>query len=224
MYKIWSFQHNLLSMITPRILVLEVSLIASPSMLTDIFGCALFLLENIMNEFSWYSGIVYLLLTIKRFLLTPHSIIIIIIIMRAGGQIRFIKHKYIYIFFWVSNTNTKTNTPTKIWSNTNTNTAHQIKIQIHTEAKTKLPPFYGRHIWIHCIVRKLFYLFQFHWKLFPNVLFYFTCPYAQWKRMIVPIDQLLSTACYMWCIYWVFEWMISPDFSIVSVLSYFMCP
>ena len=49
MYKIWSFQHNLLSIITPRNLVLEVSLIASPSMLTDIFGCALFLLENIMK-------------------------------------------------------------------------------------------------------------------------------------------------------------------------------
>ena len=28
----------------------------------------------------------------------------------------------------------------------------------------------------------------------------------------------------MWCIYWVFEWMISPVFSIVSVLSYFTCP
>ena len=49
MYKIWSFQHNLLSIITPRNLVLAVSLVASPSMLTDIFGRALSLLENIMK-------------------------------------------------------------------------------------------------------------------------------------------------------------------------------
>ena len=48
----------------------------------------------------------------------------------------------------------------KIWSNTNTNTAHQIQIQIpiqiHTEAETKLPPFYRWHIQIHCTVRRLF--------------------------------------------------------------------
>ena len=42
-------------------------------------------------------------------------------------------------------------------------------IQIHNEAKTKLPPFYRWHIKIYCIVRKLFYLFDFHWKLFPKV-------------------------------------------------------
>ena len=66
-------------------------------------------------------------------------------------------------FFRVSNTNT----PAKIWSNTNTNTAHQI--QIHTEAETKLSPFYRWHIQIHSIVRKLFHLFKFHWKLFPKV-------------------------------------------------------
>ena len=84
---------------------------------------------------------------------------------QGWGQIRFIKYKYKYIFFRVSNTNT--NTPEKIWSNTNTNTAHQI--QIHTEADTKLPPFYRWHIQINFIVRKLFYLFKFHWKLFPKV-------------------------------------------------------
>ena len=76
-------------------------------------------------------------------------------------------------FSGVSNTNTNTNTPAKIWSNTNTNTntAHQIQIQIqiHNEAETKLPPFYRWHIQIHCIVRRLFYLFKFHWKLFPKV-------------------------------------------------------
>ena len=88
---------------------------------------------------------------------------------QGWGQIRFIKYKYKYIFFRVSNTNTKTNTPEKIWSNTNTNTAHQIQIQIHTEADTKLPPFYRWHIQINFIVRKLFYLFKFHWKLFPKV-------------------------------------------------------
>ena len=74
-------------------------------------------------------------------------------------------------FSRVSNTNT--NTPAKIWSNTNTNTntAHQIQIQIqiHNEAETKLPPFYRWHIQIHCIVRRLFCLFKFHWKLFPKV-------------------------------------------------------
>ena len=74
-------------------------------------------------------------------------------------------------FSRVSNTNTNTNTPAKIWSNTNTNTntAHQIQIQIHNEAETKLPPFYRWHIQIHCIVRRLFCLFKFHWKLFPKV-------------------------------------------------------
>ena len=74
-------------------------------------------------------------------------------------------------FSGVSNTNTNTNTPAKIWSNTNTNTntAHQIQIQIHNEAETKLPPFYRWHIQIHCIVRRLFYLFKFYWKLFPKV-------------------------------------------------------
>ena len=76
---------------------------------------------------------------------------------------------YKYIFFRVSNTNT--NTPTKIWSNTNTdtNTAHQIQIQIHTEAETKLTPFYRWHTQIHSVVRTLFYLFKFQWKLFPKV-------------------------------------------------------
>ena len=63
--------------------------------------------------------------------------------------------------------NTNTNTPAKIWSNTNRNTAHQI--QIHNEAKTKLPPFYRWHIEIYCILRRLFYLFKFLWKLFPTV-------------------------------------------------------
>ena len=72
-------------------------------------------------------------------------------------------------FSRVSNTNTNTNTAAKIWSNTNTNTAHQIQIQIHNEAETKLPPFYRWHIQIHCIVRRLFCLFKFHWKLFPKV-------------------------------------------------------
>ena len=73
-------------------------------------------------------------------------------------------------FSGVSNTNTNTNTPAKIWSNTNTNTntAHQIQIQIHNEAKTKLPPFWRWPIQIHCIVRRLFYLFKFYWKLFPK--------------------------------------------------------
>ena len=74
-------------------------------------------------------------------------------------------------FSRVSNTNT--NTPAKIWSNTNTNTntAHQIQIQIqiHNEAETKLPPFYRWLIQIHCIVRRLFCLFKFHWKSFPKV-------------------------------------------------------
>ena len=50
------------------------------------------------------------------------------------------------------------------YSSSNTNA-----IQIHNEAKTKLPPFYRWHIKIYCIVRKLFYLFNFHWKLFPKV-------------------------------------------------------
>ena len=102
--------------------------------------------------------------------------VIIIIIMnpiQGWGQIRFIKYKYKYkyIFSGVSNTNTNTNTLAKIWSNTNTNTAHQIQIQIqiHNEAETKLPPFYRKHIQIHCIVRRLFYLFKFHWKLSPKV-------------------------------------------------------
>ena len=76
-------------------------------------------------------------------------------------------------FSGVSNTNTNTNTPAKIWSNTNTNTntAHQIQIQIqiHNEAETKLRPFYRWNIKIYCIVRRLFYLFKFHWKLFPKV-------------------------------------------------------
>ena len=93
--------------------------------------------------------------------------------MQGWGQIRFIKYKYKYKYFFsgVSNTNTNTNTPAKILSNTNTNTntAHQIQIQIHNEAGTKLPPFYRWHIQIHCIVRTLFYLFKFHWKLFPKV-------------------------------------------------------
>ena len=75
-------------------------------------------------------------------------------------------------FSGVSNTNTNTNTPAKIWSNTNinTNTAHQIQIQIqiHNEAETKLRPFYRWNIEINCIVRRLFYLFKFHWKLFPK--------------------------------------------------------
>ena len=67
--------------------------------------------------------------------------------------------------FQISNTNT--NTLAKIWSNTNinANTAHQIQIRIHNEGETKLLPFYR---W-HCIVRRLFYLFKFHWKLFPKV-------------------------------------------------------
>ena len=52
------------------------------------------------------------------------------------------------------------------YSPSNTNT-HQIQIQIHTEAETKLLPFYRWHIQIHCIARRLFYLFKFHWKLFP---------------------------------------------------------
>ena len=73
------------------------------------------------------------------------------------------------LFSGVSNTNT--NTSAKIWSNTNTNTAHQIQIQIqiHNEAETKLLPFYRWHIQIHCIARRLFYWFKFHWKLFPKV-------------------------------------------------------
>ena len=80
-----------------------------------------------------------------------------------------------------------------VLSNTNTNTniffsEFQIQIQIHrqkfdqiqiqiqiqsikykykyivrTAADTKLPPFYRWHIQIHSIVRKLFYLFKFHW-------------------------------------------------------------
>ena len=51
------------------------------------------------------------------------------------------------------------------YSLSNTNT-----IQIHTEAETKLSPFYRWHIQIHVhsIVRKLFYLFKFRWKLFPK--------------------------------------------------------
>ena len=94
-------------------------------------------------------------------------------VLQGWGQIRFIKYKYKYIFFRVSNTNTNTNTPAKIWSNTNTNTntAHQIQIQIqiHTEAETKLTPFYRWHTQIHSVVRTLFYLFKFQWKLFPKV-------------------------------------------------------
>ena len=90
--------------------------------------------------------------------------------------------KYMYVlsntntntfFSGVSNTNTNTNTPAKIWSNTNTNTNTayqiQIQIQIHNEAETKLSPFYRWHIKIYCIVRRSFYLFKFHWKLFPKV-------------------------------------------------------
>ena len=49
MYKMWSFQDNLLSMITSRNLVLLVSLIISPSMLIFISGWGLFLLENIVK-------------------------------------------------------------------------------------------------------------------------------------------------------------------------------
>ena len=48
-YKIWSFQHNLLSIITPRNFVLEFSLIVSPFISIYTFGWALFLLENIMK-------------------------------------------------------------------------------------------------------------------------------------------------------------------------------
>ena len=48
-YEMWSFQHNLLSIITPRNFVLEFSLIDSPSILVYTFGSALFLLENIMK-------------------------------------------------------------------------------------------------------------------------------------------------------------------------------
>ena len=94
---------------------------------------------------------------------------------QGWGQIRFIKYKYKYkyIFSRVSNTNTNTNTPTKIWSNTNTNTNTalqiQIQIQIHNEAETKLLPFHRWHTKIYCIVRRLFYLFRFHWKLSPKV-------------------------------------------------------
>ena len=101
--------------------------------------------------------------------------------LQGWGQIRFIKYKYKYkyIFFRVSNTNTNTNTSAKIWSNTNTNTntAHQIQIQIqiHTEAETKFSPFYRWHIRIHSIVRKLFNLLKFHWKLFPKVQFTMSC-------------------------------------------------
>ena len=49
MYKMWSFQNNFLSMITPRNLVLLVSLIISSSMLIFKLGWGLFLLENIMK-------------------------------------------------------------------------------------------------------------------------------------------------------------------------------
>ena len=49
MYKMWSFQDNLLSMMTPRNLVLAVSLIVSPSILIHILGWGLFLLEIIMK-------------------------------------------------------------------------------------------------------------------------------------------------------------------------------
>ena len=93
------------------------------------------------------------------------TIIIIIIVIRAGVKY-VLSNTNTNTFFWVSNTNT--NTPAEIWSNTNTNKAHQIQIKIHTEDKTKLS-FYRWHIKIHCILRKLFYLFKFLWELFPKV-------------------------------------------------------
>ena len=65
---------------------------------------------------------------------------------QGWGQIRFIKYKY--IFSGVSNTNT--NTPAKILSNTNTNTQ------------------WGQDK-IAAILQMMFYLFKFHWKLFPKV-------------------------------------------------------
>ena len=50
------------------------------------------------------------------------------------------------------------------------------------------------------------------WKISPvlsivNVVFHFTCLYTHWKRMILPIDQHLSTLWYMrWTYLMFYEW------------------
>ena len=56
------------------------------------------------------------------------------------------------------------------------------------------------------------------------LLAYPPCPYTNWKRMILPSDQLLPTVCYMWCIYWVFVSLTSPVSSFIDVLLYCTCP
>ena len=45
------------------------------------------------------------------------------------------------------------------------------------------------------------------WKMLPVFLAYLPCPYTNWKRMILPIDQHLSTLWYMrWTYLMFYEW------------------
>ena len=62
------------------------------------------------------------------------------------------------------------------------------------------------HVTIHlaqplstiCYIRCMYLMLV--WKMLPVFLAYPPCPYTNWKRMILPSDQLLPTVCYMWCI------------------------
>ena len=58
---------------------------------------------------------------------------------------------------------------------------------------------------------------------FTNVLSCPTCPYTHWKWMILPVDQLFSTVCYIICIYCVFVLMISPALSWSTFSNRMVC-
>ena len=58
---------------------------------------------------------------------------------------------------------------------------------------------------------------------FTNVLSCPTCPYTHWIRMILPIDQLFSTVCYIKCIYCVSVLMPSPALSWSTFSNRMVC-
>ena len=138
---------------------------------------------------------------------------------QGWGQIRFIKYKYKYKYNFFRDSNTNTNTITKIWSNANTNTVHQIQIQIHIEAETKLTPFCRRHIKIHSIVRKLFYLL--------NQNFTETC-FQRPNQLLACIgsDNSLATSHY-WHQWWpsllMHKWITPPKWVNVNCWLVFEC-